>query len=75
MRRDGESDERKILEMEVQGRRRRGRPKTRWKECIAANMREKGLNTNMAGDRGMWRRFIKNSDPYKDGLISWQRSL
>lgn len=49
--------------MEVRGRRRRGRPKTRWKDCIAADMREKGLNTNMTGNRGGWRRLIKNSSP------------
>ena len=32
MRRDGNSDENKTQDMEVQGRRRRGRPKTRWKD-------------------------------------------
>ncbi len=34
MRRDEGSCERQIMEMEVEGRRRRGRPKTRWKDCI-----------------------------------------
>lgn len=28
-----ESDEKEALAMEVQGRKRRGKPKTRWKDC------------------------------------------
>ena len=47
MRSNGESDEKGTLDMEVQGRRRRGRPKTRWKDCIPVNMREKDLDSNM----------------------------
>ena len=30
------------------------------KICIAADMREKDLNTNMTGDRCRWKRLIKN---------------
>ena len=38
--------------------------------------REKELDTNMAGDRGNWKRLVKNNDPvYKDGLISCRRRL
>ena len=58
MRIDGESDKERALNMEVKGR-RRGRPNTR---CIAVDMREKVLNTNMTGDRFRWKRLIKNSD-------------
>ncbi len=49
--------------MEVQGRRRRGRPKTRWKNCVAADVEEKGLNVEFVEDMGLWRRLIKNCDP------------
>ena len=58
-----ESDERRALDMEVQGRRRRGRPKTIWKDCIISDMRIKELDNNMAVDRNRWRRLIRNSDP------------
>ena len=61
MRSDRESDEKRTLDMEVQAR-RRGRPKTRWEDCIAVDMREKGLNTNMTSDRCRWKRLTKNSD-------------
>ena len=63
MRKDAISDERRTLDMEVQGKRRRGRPKIRWKDCIQEDMREKRLRTNMAGDRGKWKLLIKNSAP------------
>lgn len=44
MRTDGESDARKTLEVEAQGRIRAGRPKTRQKNSTAADMKEKQLH-------------------------------
>ena len=63
MRREEGSCERQIIDMEVGGRRKRGRPKTRWKDCIVADGREKNLDLGVAVDRTTWRRLIKNSDP------------
>ena len=65
---DREGDEKRALDMEVQGRRRR-RPKARWKDCIAADMREKGLDTNMTNDRLTWKQLIKNATLDKDRLL------
>lgn len=48
-RRDGESDERRALEVEIQGG-RTGRPRTRWKYSTAADMEETHL-PNMTRDR------------------------
>lgn len=43
MRRDGDSDERRVPDMEVRGRRRRGRPKTIWKDgLIKLTTKKKG---------------------------------
>ena len=47
LRRDEEVVERRMMDMEVQGRRGRGRPKTRWKDCIAPDVREKQLVMDM----------------------------
>ena len=63
MRRDEEYVGRRMMEMEIPGRRQRGRPKKRWKDCIREDMREKNLNGNMIYDRSSWRRLTKNSDP------------
>ena len=46
LRRDEQGLERWMMDMEVQGRRERGRPKTRWKDCISADVREKQLIKN-----------------------------
>ena len=63
VREEEESGERRIMEMEVEGRRRRGRPRIRWRDCVAADGREKNLDLQVARDRLRWRRLIKNSDP------------
>ena len=63
MRRDGDYVGRRVMEMEVPGRRRRGRPKLRWRECIDGDLREKSLNPNDVHNRAEWRRLSKNSDP------------
>ena len=54
---------REAMEGEVQGRRRRGRPKTRWKDRIAADMTERGLRVDDCEDRSNWRKLIRISDP------------
>ena len=63
LRRDEEVVERRMMDMEVHGRRGRGRPKTRWKDSIAADVREKQLDLGMVHNRNDWRQLIKNSDP------------
>ena len=46
----------------MDGRRKRGRPKTRLKYCILADGRE-NLDLGMIRDRITWRGHIINSDP------------
>ena len=56
---------RMIVDMGIPGRRRRGRPKTRWKDCARRDMAEIGLEREDAVDRNNWKRTLKNhySDP------------
>ena len=56
---------RRIVNMEIPGRRRRGRPKTRWKDCVRRDMEEVGLQERDAMDRNRWKKVLKNhfSDP------------
>ena len=63
MRRTEEHMAREAMDMEIPGNRRRGRPRTRWKDRIAADMTEKGLRDGEYNNRNNWRRLIRNSDP------------
>ena len=60
LRRDDEVVERRMMDMELQGRRGRGKPKTMWKDCIAEVVQEKQLDVGMVHNRNDWR---QNSDP------------
>ena len=62
-RRDENHVGKQAMDMIVVGNRPRGRPKTRWKDAIAKDLREKQLDGEMALNRNNWRRLIKNSDP------------
>ena len=63
-RRDGEEHVgREAMEMEVEGTRGRGRPKTRWKDCIRNDLREKNIDEGAVHSRSEWRRLISNGDP------------
>ena len=47
---------RKVLEWVPRGRRRRrGRPRSTWIDCVLSRMREKGLEEGDWSDRERWR--------------------
>ena len=50
MRQKEEEPARIAMEMEVKGTRSRGRPKMRWRECIAKDMKRKGVEKEDAAD-------------------------
>lgn len=50
------------MSMKVDGRRQRGRPKLRWKDKAAKDMREKELREQETQDRGKWRGLTRNND-------------
>ncbi|XP_068225982.1 uncharacterized protein [Palaemon carinicauda] len=52
MRKDEQYIERRVMEMEVQGTRRRGRPKRRWVDCIKDDLRSNGLTVHEVWVRG-----------------------
>jgi len=52
-----------VMEMHVDGRRRRGRPKLSWRERLKEDLEDKGLRREDAMDRARWKRLARNSDP------------
>ncbi|XP_069989476.1 uncharacterized protein [Penaeus vannamei] len=53
----------RVMEMHVDGRRRRGRPKLSWRDRLKEDMEDKGLRRKGAMDRARWKRLARNSDP------------
>ena len=49
--------------MEVQGGRRSGRPRKRWRDCVRDDIHLKGINEEETHDRNQWRWLIQNGDP------------
>ena len=63
MRRDQEYVGRKMMEMELPGKRRRGRPKRRFLDVVKEDMKEVGVKEMDIEDRKMWRMMIRRGHP------------
>ena len=53
--------------MEIQGSRRRGRPKRRWLARVRGDIKDKGWSGEEVYDCAAWRRVSSNIDPNKSG--------
>ena len=62
-RREEEYVGKKVLRMELPGRRRRGRPRRRFMDAIREDMRVVGAMEEDVGDRTRWRNLIRCGDP------------
>ena len=47
-----------MLRADIPGKRRRGRPKTRWKDACQRDLKSTGLRAGEETERAMWRRKI-----------------
>ena len=63
MRRDQEYVGRKMMEMELPGKRKRGRPKRRFLDVVKEDMKEVGAKEMDIEDRKMWRMMIRCGHP------------
>ena len=63
MRRDDEYLGKRMMGIEVQGSRKRGRPKKRWADCVKDDLREKRLSGEEVYDRAACRRLSSHIDP------------
>ena len=62
-RREAEYVGRRMLEMEVPGRRRRGRPMRRWMDVVREDMERVGVVEEDVANRGVWRKKTRCGDP------------
>ena len=63
MRRDQEYVGRKMMEMELPGKRRRGRPKKRFLDVVKEDMGKVGAKETDVEDRKVWRMMIRCGHP------------
>ncbi|KAK3533076.1 hypothetical protein QTP70_006575 [Hemibagrus guttatus] len=66
-RRESEYIGRRMLDMELPGRRQRGRPKRRYMDGINEDMKLVGARVEDAEDRDRWREMIRCGDPWGEG--------
>jgi hypothetical protein len=59
----GDSVAGRALEINPEGRRRRGRPRKRWQDCLREDMRVVGLRPEDAADRDRWRAGCRMAYP------------
>ena len=60
-RRDTDDATRKILQMTVDGKRNRGRPKLRWRDLVKEDVARNQMTTDMAEDGRHWHVMIRAS--------------
>ena len=66
MRRDGDNWTRRSFQLQVDGRRPKGRPKKTWEQVVAEDLRALNLRPSMVHERQEWRIAIRKqptSDP------------
>ena len=63
MRRDQEYIGRKMMEMELPGKRKRGKPKKRFLNVMKEDMQEVGAKETAVEDRTVWRQIIRCGYP------------
>ncbi len=63
IRRGDEYVGKRVMTSQVEGRRRRGRPKLRWKDKLKEDLEAKGLGEEHARDKTRWKTLARNSDP------------
>ncbi|KAK3511278.1 hypothetical protein QTP70_034775 [Hemibagrus guttatus] len=65
-RRESDYIGRRMLDMELPGRRQRGRPKRRYMDVINEDMKLEGASVEDAEDRDRWREMIHCGDPLRE---------
>ena len=64
---------REMIEIEVQGNRKRWRPKRRWMDYISEDLGENNLNLERAKNSNTWRRIIHNGEPEQGD--AWKKKV
>ena len=66
---------RRMLDVDISGKRRRGRPKRRWKNACKRYMTKAGLKEDNATNRAAWRKKINSYTPDDGTSQGWRRCI
>ena len=66
-RREEDNLSRKIMDMVVTGKRRRGRPRRRWIDNNREDMSKYELTADMTENRQYWKMMVVKTDPQRSG--------
>ena len=61
MRIDEDYVRKRVMRIDVEGRRRKGRPKRKWVDSVNVDLREKGLSGEQTQNRTVWRQLVRKS--------------
>ena len=62
-----------VMPLDIQGTRKRGRPRQRWKDKIKEDVKEKGTRREQTQDGAVRRRLVQHIDPTSSG-IRWGKT-
>ena len=65
-RRDETENIRAVVEMKMEGKRPRGRPKLRWKDTVRRDMKAWGIRKEWATDRERWTSLCNTRYPHRE---------
>ena len=75
MHRNVNSQIREVMEVEISGKKKKGRPRKLWEECVKKDLERYGLEIEDAYGRKKWHELNKNYQPRPAGIIALKRTL
>ena len=54
----------RVMRMDVDREKRKGRLKLRWMDSVNVDLREKGLSGEETHNRAVWAQLVRNTDPH-----------
>ena len=75
IRRDINSQIHEVMEVEISEKKKKGRPRKLWEECVKKDLERYGLRIEDAYGRKKWRELSKNYQPRPAGIMALKQTL
>ena len=74
-RRDETENSRAVVEMKMEGKRPRGRPKLRWKDMARRDLKAWSIREEWATERERWKSLWRPATPHKETAAKGEKKL